>query len=671
MPRAKRPFRAEDCYRLRTVSDPQLSPDGAWVACVISRLDRQRDRALSDIWLISRDGRRRLQLTNRFHRDHSPRWSPDGRQLAFVAPEKDDDKAKGQLWVIPVGGGEARQLTHLKQGASSPVWSPDGATIAFLARDPKREDDEQDPKRPKIEEREGRVYATDAKAIDRIRYRSTGFLPKEERRRIYLISASGGRPRQLTFGDCDDSDVAWSPDGRHLAFVSNRGRDPDWDLVGDIWVVPAGGGDPERVTDLPGGAYSPAWSPDGQWLGYIGIPVPEIMRHEDRLYLQPAAGGERRSLTEDLDRTPHSPRWRPDGRGLTFLACDGGYHSLWQVGLDGKPTRLLPKERVIDSYSAARGTGAIAYTASTPERPAELFLCRSDGEGERQLTNLNGAVLAGLDIAPTESYWCRSFDETPIQAWVVHPVGFRADRKYPLVLMAHGGPYSAYLHSWMFSAQVLASRGYVVVYSNPRGSTGYGARFQCAVVGRWGEEDARDVLAAMDHVIARGFVDSERLGVTGASYGGFMTTWLLGTTDRFRAGVARCAATDERMFYYSADMPLWSEQELSGPPWERPEDYRRISSSTHAHRVRAPLLLLHAEDDWRVPISHSEIIFTTLKRVGVETVFVRYPNGGHGFADAAPRFTCDVWNRTADWFDQHLTPGRKGASRKPRAAPRA
>jgi len=660
MPGSRRAITPEDCYRLRTISDPQISPDGKWVACVISQPDRQQDRFLSDVWLVSTRGRKRIQLTNRHHRDSSPRWSPDGTRIAFVAPEKDDDKAKSQVWVIPVRGGEARRVTRLKQGASAPIWSPDGKQIAFLSRDPKPDDDERDPKKPKIEIKDGRVFATDVKVVDRIRYRSSDFLPKEDRRHIYLVPAAGGRPRKLTDGDFDDHSPCWSPDGKQMAFVSNRGRDPDWDLVTDVWVVPCAGGKPRRLSTLVGGAYSPAWSPDGKTLAYVGSRQTKISWLESELYVQPARGGEARSLTVSLDRLAQSPRWLPDGSGICFTCADEGFVSLWQACLAGKVERVLPKERCLLEYTVATGSGAIAYTHTAPDCPADLYLVESVGGRERRLTNENQVALGRFATASTERFWCRSFDGTRVQGWLVKPPGFRSGKRYPVVLITHGGPYWAFFDAFRLDAQVLAAHGHVVVYANCRGSIGYGREFQTRAVGNWGVEDSRDYVAAVDHVLRHGGGERNRVGVYGGSYGGFMTVWLLGATDRFAAGVAVCAATDEPMFYYSADMPQWSEQELGGPPWERPQRYRQMSASSHAHKIRAPLLLLHAEDDTRVPINNSEIVYTTVKRMGVESVFVRYPSGGHGFSYSAPRYLCDCLNRMVDWFDRHL----RGASRE-------
>ena len=653
MPRATRPIQPEDHYRFRFVSDPQISPDGAWVACVISQPNREKDRNLSDIWLIAAKGRKRMQLTNRFHRDSSPRWSPEGKRIAFLAPEKDDDKAKNQIWVIPTGGGEARRITDLKQGVSNPVWSPDGKDIAFLARDRRPEDDREETK-PKFEVKDGRIYATDVKAVDRLRYRSSDFPPKDERRHIYVVSGKGGKPRKLTDGDWDDHSPAWSPNGKRIAFASNRDRDPDWDIVWDIWVVPARGGRPRRMSTLAGGASSPVWSPDGKWLAYCGSPVGRHAFFDTRLWVQSSGGGEARCLTESLDRLPQGPRWLPDGSGVYFHCSDEGFESLWWVSLAGEVERVLPKERYIEGYSVAGEAGTLAFVEANPERPGEIFLCDGDGRGERQLANENRAALARLQLGTTESFWCRSFDGKRIQGWMVKPPGFRGGRKYPLVLTTHGGPYWAFFNTWRFASQVLAARGYVVVYANCRGSLGYGREFMKSVVGKWGAEDSRDYLAVVDRVVRMGCVDRRRLGVTGGSYGGFMTTWLLGTTDRFAAGVAECAATDERMLYYSGDMQVWSEEETGGPPWERAAKYRQISPSTHAHEIRAPLLLLHAEDDTRVPISNSDIVFTTVKRMGVEAELVRYPSGGHGFAASAPRYRCDTLNRAIDWFGKHL-----------------
>jgi dipeptidyl aminopeptidase/acylaminoacyl peptidase len=648
----KRTLKPEDSYLFHNVSDPQLSPDGAWVACVVGWPDREKDRFFSDLWLFSTDGKRKVQLTNRHHRDHTPRWSPDGTKLAFVSPESDEEKAKSQLWVIPIGGGEAVMLTDLKQGAGNPAWSPDGKRLAFIARDEKLEDREQ--KKTKFEVKKGRVYATDVKVVDELRWRTNMLAPKGERRHIWTIPAAGGKPKKLTDGDFDDVEPTWSPDGKHIAFVSSRGRQQDWEFVMDIWVVPAAGGKPRRVTHHVGGAGFPTWSPDGKQLAYVGFDGERIPWIYPHICVQPLKGGEPLCLTAAMDAFPVYTKWAPDGSGVYYICDEEGCASLWKIGLNGDSARVLPADRVIYGYSVAPQTGRIAFWHAGPDRPGEVSTCAADGSGEKQLSHANRALMNRLAVGSVESFWTKSFDGTRIQGWVVKPPDFRAGRKYPLILQVHGGPYGAYTGAWKFDAQVLAAQGYVVVYSNPRGSTGYGKRFAAEVTGKWGAEDSKDVLAAMNHVVKQGFIDTDRLGVMGGSYGGFMTTWLIGNCKHFKAAVASCAVTDVEALYYGTDIPYWVEKETGSRPWEKREAYTCISPTAHAGKVTAATLFLHAEDDKRVPISCSEIMYLMLKRRGVETQFVRYPMGDHGFGGAAPRYTCDVMNRVIDWFGEHL-----------------
>ncbi len=640
--------------------DPQISPDGTWVAYVLSRSLRRAERAQSDIWLVSSDGRRRAQLTNRYHRDAAPRWSPDGKRIAYLAPDDDSDVETPQIWLIPVAGGESRRLTNLEQGVLSIAWSPDGGSLAFLATDPKPRGSGQSTRHPNMATAEGRVYASNVAVVDRLRYRSAAYPPKGQQRHIYTVKVSDGRVAKLTDGECDDVELCWSPDGKQIAFTSNRGRDSDWDIVHDIWLVPAQGGRPRQFTAMAGGASGPAWSPDGKLIAFMGVLEGRVPQDAYRVWVQPVSGEAATSLTESVDEVPHSIRWAADGSQIYFQHFDKGYQSILRAGLDGRAQRLLPRERFVSAYSVAASEGSIAYLHSTPEHPDDVFVCNSAGEEERRLTHVNRAVLGTLQLGKTESFWCASFDGTRVQAWTVRPPHLRANRHYPLILMIHGGPAAAYFTSWNFQAQVLAARGYVVLFANPRGSRGYGTAFMNSVTGRWGDEDARDLLQVLEKAISRGGVDPERIGVTGQSYGGFMATWLLGKTRRFRAGVAECAAADRRMWYYSGDVHLWCEEDCGGPPWERSEAYLSASSTTHAHSITAPLLLLHAEDDRRVPVCCSEILYTTVKRLGIESVFVRYPYGDHGFSHSSALFLCDTLNRTIDWFGRHLAARRRG-----------
>ena len=657
-----RPMVPEDLFRIRFVSDPQLHPDGRRVAFVVTVLSEARDEYLSTIWVVDVSGGDARPFTRGPRRDTAPRWSPDGRWLAFVSER--EKKGKGQLHVMPADGGEAVRLTDLRPGVTSPAWSPDGRWLAFVSRvggweEPTDEEERERSKPPRI--------------IDVLKYKSNGVGFVHDRpQQVFVVARDGGPARQLTVGTFDNHHPAWAPDGQRVAFVSARHADRDEDGAADVFTVPVEGGEVRQLTRTEGPVSWPAFSPDGRTVAYVGHTDARGVSRHHRLYVVPADGGVPACLTASLDRNCEpmmgavGPQWLGQSLGspdaLLFQVEDEGDVSLYRVAAAGgdAPGRLIGGTRQVTAFSAAGDGALIAFTATDDASPAEVFVCRADGTGERQLTDLNRDWNAEVARARPERF---RFERAgfSVDGWVMPPFGREAGRRYPVLLNIHGGPASQYGHRFFDEFQVYAGAGYAVVYLNPRGSRGYGEAFARAVVGDWGGGDYADLMAGLDEALGRfDYLDAGRLGVMGGSYGGFMTSWIVGHTDRFRAACSERAVNAAWSMYGTSDIGFWFQEAhaLGRPPWEDLRWYLERSPLSYARDIRTPLLIVHSESDLRCPMEQAEQLYVALKKLKRTVRFVRFPDEDHELSRSGrPRHRLARFRILLEWFGEHLPPG--------------
>jgi dipeptidyl aminopeptidase/acylaminoacyl peptidase len=653
---SRRPMTPQDLTRIRFISDPQISPDGRQVAFVVTALSEEKDQYLANIWVVDTAGAEPRRFTTGPKRDTKPRWSPDGTRLAFLSER--DGHAKVQVYVMPAAGGEPIRLTDLPNGVMHHVWSPDGTRIALVARVGGWQEPESDEERQK---------SKPTRVITTLKYKANGegFI-YDRRPHIFAVSAAGGEPRQLTDGDFADTEPAWSPDGAHLAFISARHEERDYDNASDVWVIAAQGGEPRRLTDTAGPVSSPAFSPDGRSVAYLGHRHLNESGRNMRVCIMPGAGGTPTCLTMALDRTcvPFfsnvAPLWSADGQWLTFAVEDQGDIPIYRVRTDGTtaPERIITGERQVTGLSASRDGTLLAFTAMDAVSPAEVWLCHADGTGEKPLTDLNRAWKAEVARSRPERFrYAR--DGHQLDAWVMRPFGFTPGQRYPALLNIHGGPHTQYGHNFFDEFQVYAGAGYVVIYTNPRGSQGYGEDFTRAVIGDWGGGDFADVMAGLDEALRRyDFVDPDRLGVMGGSYGGFLTSWTVGHTKRFRAACSERAVNNTYTLFGTSDIGhSFSESQSGYLPWENMQWYIDHSPLSYAQDITTPLLIVHSESDLRCPMEQAEQLFVALKKQRQEVVFVRFPDEDHELSRAGrPRHRLERFRLILEWFAKYLQP---------------
>ncbi|HYJ12710.1 MAG TPA: S9 family peptidase, partial [Thermomicrobiales bacterium] len=649
--RSGRPLEIDDIFHLRLAGDPQASPDGSQIVVTVQHIDRESNEYRSALWLYPASGGDGRQLTSGQWNDGAPRWSPDGMKLAFVS--KRDTKVP-QLWILPVAGGEARRITNLENGAGSISWSPDSQSIAFTSL---VNPDDFDPDR-------------DVKVITSAYYKfdGKGFID-DKRSHIFTIDTTtdGAEPAQLTTGDFEHEAPQWSPTGKDIAFIASR--NPEWDVVrgNDVWSIPATGGEPRQLTPGTGSWGSFAWSPDGTRLVLIGNETLVDGYQHLRLHTISAAGGDLKLLTSGLDRAiadasmsgPNGPaaspslRWTQDGGAIVTLVSDRGSTSVVRFDAgSGAATVLTGRNRHVTGFALLQDDG-LAISVTDPTTPAEVRLVTEDGEAP--LTAFNDAWLAQVEIIRPEEFWTESNGEA-IQGWLLRPKGnTSSSAKVPLVLNVHGGPHAQFSNAFFHELQMYAARGYALAYINPRGSVGYGESFADAITANWGTGDSPDFLAAIDHVLSLGGIDETRIGITGGSYGGFITNWMLGTTDRFKAAVTDRSISNMISMYGTDDIALHSLDPELGTPWDNLQRYWDMSPLKHVANITAPLLIVHSENDFRCPMEQAEQLFIALKRLRRTVEFVRFGNESHGLSrNGGPKHRVERLERTLGWFEAHL-----------------
>ena len=668
--RKKRLIQAEDLYRFQLISEPRISPDGAHVIYTVQRVDQKTEKKYSNLWLAPTAGGPARQFTFGDQSDVHPRWSPDGSQIAFLSNRGDKEKPH-QIYLIPFSGGEARPLTDIPGEIDSLNWSPDGTRLLLTVR----KIDAEELERQKDEQK--KKLGVVARRYERIFYKldGYGYLP-HERLHLWMVDTRSGKARQMTDHPVfDEHSPAWSPDGRWVAFLSNRSPEPDFtfDAV-DLFVMPAVGGEFRLIPTLIGEKSMPSFSPDGRWIAYYSIEGQGQVYRNNGLWVVPSDGSAApRNLTAQYDvhasawtindlGSPNlmPPVWMDGGQRLVFSATRHGSSLLMSIDFSGENLKtVLGQESVVGDISFDRQQQRMACFTGKIDDPGQVYVYEWATGQSRCLTSHNRDLLAGIDLGQVETHWIKGPAGNDLQGWILKPPGFDPARKYPSILEIHGGPLTQYGYFFMHEFYYLAAQGYVVYYCNPRGGRGYGEAHAHAIWGSWGGADYDDVMAWTDYVATQPYIDVERMGITGGSYGGYMTVWAIGHTQRFKAAVAQRVVSNFISMWGSSDYNWTFQYELeSGAPFEDLQKMWDMSPMKYIGNARTPTLISHAENDHRCPIEQGEQVFVALKRLGVDTEMIRYPDESHGLSRTGrtDRRIARL-NHFVRWFNQYLQPG--------------
>ncbi len=651
---ARRPMKLDDLTRFRNVNDPQISPDGQWVAYTVGTTDAKEDKSNSHIWMVNIDGSNDRQITFSSESESSPRWSPDGKYLSFTSSRP--GKARGnQVWLLDRNGGEAMQLTELKGRLQGHEWSPDSKRLALLIGDPDPESEPGPSPQPGATPRVPKPIV-----IDRYRYKQDGqgYLLSGRHTYVYIYDIATKKLDRLTKSKWDESSPAWSPDGTRIAFMSNHGEDPDREPSAQLFVAEAKPGATEKALTpetTRANRGRPEWSPDSKWLAFTDTDEKKYGAYSmEHLSLVPSDGSSapaRFKASEDLDRGVSSPKFTSDGKAIQFLVTDDRSVYPMKASLSaGAAQRLLNPPVVIGNWNFNGGRAVAISGGDTKAGEINVW----EGNSLRPLTHQNDALFAELDLGATEEVNFQSKDGTQVGGLLTYPVGYVKGTKVPLLLRIHGGPNAQDQHTFSAERQFFAANGYAVLAVNYRGSSGRGQKFSRAIFADWGNYEVQDLLAGVDHVIKMGVADPDRLGVGGWSYGGILTDYLIATDTRFKAATSG-AGTAFTVAFYGTDQYIIQYDYEIGPPWNPKawETYVKISYPfLHADRIQTPTLFLGGERDFNVPVQGSQQMYQALRSLGIDTQLIIYPNENHGIQ--RPSYQRDRMERYLVWYDKYV-----------------
>ncbi len=636
---AKRPLTITDFYKIKTARTPKISPDGKSVLFVIDQMDSASNSYRNQIWKTSLESAEQQQMTFMGTSNHSPIWSPDGKFMAYVS----NAMGSSQIWLMNLQTRDTQQLTDLPEGAWQPIWSPDGKKIAFLSET----------------QFEGRnpsgLY--DIKIYTHLRYRwwyDDNRYDEGWRSHIFIIDLATKKFKQLTNGDYFDKEICFSPDGKFIAFVSNRTVDRENNIDTNIWIVSAESGTVEKVFENTGPDYSPVWSPDGKYLVWRSTFRCNYESDNYDIIVKDLKKNETENLTGEFDRVIYDLQWHPNSKDILFLAEDQGNYNLYSISRSKKKIEPIAEARHrIRQWDISRDGKTIVLARSKVNMPDEIYAAHYKKKTIERISYCNDDLLEEVQLQDAVTVNFEGDNGSVIQGWYITPRGFDPDQqKYPLILNIHGGPQLMYANQFYFEFQLTAANGYIVFYCNPRGSMGYGQAFTDEINQDYGGSCNQDIMAGIDYMVSLGFVDENRLGVTGLSFGGWMTTWIIGHTDRFKAAIPMAPFVNMFSFYGTTDEQFFPEWDFGGIPYS-PEIraiYEKNSPLNYAANFKTPTLILHGEADWRCHITEGEQLFTALKKMGVPAMMARFPDEPHVFEqpnhiEAALRMKLEWWEK--------------------------